>query len=331
MPSIVLMENAGRQRRGRPPCVIVGDLAGQPGRVSCAGRGNNGGDGLVVARACSPPSRTSKREVFLCGRHPVPAPPTSRPTSRVAQPSRDPGHPRHVRRRRPRTRRAPPRGMRSAAESLTKAIGGVLTVERRPKAGGPRVRRASWTRLLGNRSCETDRSRDSSCGRWSRDVNASGRTGGGHRPPQRAPRRRPRRSARRVRSRRSVTVTLAAPKPGVVARAPAAGAAWGGQIVVADIGIPEDRHRRDARAIGWSSLTEDEVATPGAAPPGPPDAHKGRLPGACWWWPGATARPGAPPCLAGRGALRGGCGPRDRRHAARAVRPRWWPGLPPST
>jgi NAD(P)H-hydrate epimerase len=64
IPSLVLMENAGRQVVAALESVH-GDLLGSPVAVLC-GRGNNGGDGFVVARTLA--ERGVTVSVFLLGR-----------------------------------------------------------------------------------------------------------------------------------------------------------------------------------------------------------------------------------------------------------------------
>src|SRR5579884_2027506 len=64
IPSLVLMENAGRQVVAAMEAAH-GDLRGRRIGVLC-GRGNNGGDGFVVARTLK--QRGAQAEVFLIGR-----------------------------------------------------------------------------------------------------------------------------------------------------------------------------------------------------------------------------------------------------------------------
>src|SRR6201986_5395642 len=64
IPSLVLMENAGRQTVAAMEA-MYDDLAGRRVGVLC-GRGNNGGDGFVVARTLV--QRNVDVSVFLIGR-----------------------------------------------------------------------------------------------------------------------------------------------------------------------------------------------------------------------------------------------------------------------
>src|ERR1700746_3236639 len=64
IPSLVLMENAGRQVVAAIEA-IHGELLEKDGAVLC-GRGNNGGDGFVVARTLM--QRGVSVAVFLLGR-----------------------------------------------------------------------------------------------------------------------------------------------------------------------------------------------------------------------------------------------------------------------
>src|ERR1700716_2582875 len=64
IPSLVLMENAGRQA-GAAMEAMYGELLGRQVAVLC-GRGNNGGDGFVVARTLA--QRGVDVSVFLMGR-----------------------------------------------------------------------------------------------------------------------------------------------------------------------------------------------------------------------------------------------------------------------
>src|SRR4030081_732244 len=63
IPSLVLMENAGRQAVAAIEA-IHGDLLDRQVAVLC-GRGNNGGDGFVVARTLA--QRGVETSVFLLG------------------------------------------------------------------------------------------------------------------------------------------------------------------------------------------------------------------------------------------------------------------------
>src|SRR5262245_22219225 len=64
IPSLVLMENAGRQVVAAIEA-MHGDLLDRPVAVLC-GRGNNGGDGFVVARTLA--QRGVEVSVFVIGR-----------------------------------------------------------------------------------------------------------------------------------------------------------------------------------------------------------------------------------------------------------------------
>src|SRR5438477_12815138 len=64
LPSLVLMENAGRQTVAAMEAMYA-DLAERQVAVLC-GRGNNGGDGFVVARTLA--QRGVGVSVFLVGR-----------------------------------------------------------------------------------------------------------------------------------------------------------------------------------------------------------------------------------------------------------------------
>src|SRR5260221_11272562 len=64
IPALVLMENAGRQTVAAMEA-MYSDLAERQGAVLC-GRGNNGGDGFVVARTLL--RRGGDVSVFLTGR-----------------------------------------------------------------------------------------------------------------------------------------------------------------------------------------------------------------------------------------------------------------------
>ena len=89
IPSLVLMENAGRQVVAAMEAAFERSAASSRSRVLC-GRGNNGGDGFVVARTLM------QRGVDVVG---VPDRPRRRRPRRRAHQPRDPRPPRPHRRR----------------------------------------------------------------------------------------------------------------------------------------------------------------------------------------------------------------------------------------
>ena len=97
-----------------------------------------------------------------------------------------------------------------------------------------------------------------------------------------------------------VTVALGAPKPALLVP-PAA--AWAGDLVIADIGIP-DFVIDGVSGDRFELLTPEEVAL--FIPRRPFDSHKGDF-GHVLVLGGSTGKTGAA-CLAARGALRSGCG-----------------------